>query len=200
MAQRPLGPQYEEGELGDNAFLGWDPPMQGQPDPRAVGPQVPPDMSMVNFGRELLGAPQPQQPRPTPPMQPPTMLRKPPSEKDLAKRSRLIPGLVSPGNLDISNPVPAMTDQGDMALLKPVAIETPQGVVLIPTVVNGQQIPEHEAIQMYHQTGQHLGMFRNRQAAELYAQRLQQDLYMESIMPALQASIKERRKLAFEVD
>ena len=44
--------------------------------------------------------------------------------------------------------------------------------VLIPTIVNGRQVSDDEAIEHYYQTGEHLGKFPNSQTADLYAQIL----------------------------
>jgi len=53
-----------------------------------------------------------------------------------------------------------------------ISIGTDLGEVLIPTVVNGQQLTEDEAIRHYEQTGEHLGVFSSPGAADHYADAL----------------------------
>lgn len=81
-------------------------------------------------------------------------------------------GLVAPGNLDINARKVYRGPGGDFRTENSISIGTDQGEVIIPTVVNGRQLTEEEAIRHYEQTGENLGAFSSPDAAEKYAESL----------------------------
>ena len=80
-------------------------------------------------------------------------------------------GLLMGGNLDLNGRV-IFKGQDDFRTENSISIGTDQGEVVIPTVVNGQQLTPEQAIQYYEQTGQHLGTFATPADAEKYAEML----------------------------
>ena len=81
-------------------------------------------------------------------------------------------GLVTPGNLDLNARKVFNGPSGDYRTENSMSIGTEQGETLIPTVVNGRQLTEQEAIDHYMQTGENLGMFRTPEDSDRYAQAL----------------------------
>jgi hypothetical protein len=86
-------------------------------------------------------------------------------------------GRVSMGNLDLNNRTvyhgaPRDRPWQDYRTENSMSIGTDAGEVVIPTVVNGRQLTEDQAIEHFYRTGQHLGVFATPQDAERYAQAL----------------------------
>lgn len=81
-------------------------------------------------------------------------------------------GLVVPGNLSPwSRPI-LKNDDGSISNTRSISVETDEGEVLIPTVVDGKQLSEDEAISRYQDTGEHLGIFDSTEAANSYSEAL----------------------------
>lgn len=81
-------------------------------------------------------------------------------------------GLSEPGNLDLNKRVVYNGPDGDYRTENSMSIGTDRGEALIPTVVNGRQLSEQQAIDHYMATGEFLGMFKTPQAADQYAEAL----------------------------
>lgn len=82
------------------------------------------------------------------------------------------PNLAQVGNIDLNSRQVFNAPDGGYRTENSFSIGTDQGEVLIPSVVNGRQLTEDEAIQHYQQTGENLGIFRTPEAADSYAQSL----------------------------
>jgi hypothetical protein len=82
-------------------------------------------------------------------------------------RSSGVPGLLVPGNIDIHHRPIVHNSDGSISTVRSISIVTDEGEVLIHTVVG-----DREAIDHYHKTGEHLGIFKNEAAATAYAKSL----------------------------
>lgn len=82
-------------------------------------------------------------------------------------------GLVEPGNLDIYRTPTVQTATGP-ATVRSKSWNFDGVEVLLPTVADGRELSDEEAIARYRQTGQHLGKFRTPQHATAYGDRLHQ--------------------------
>lgn len=76
--------------------------------------------------------------------------------------------MVVPGNIDLdSRQVVYNTDSISTELSFSIEIDGLE--VLLPTVIDGRIVSEEEAIEHYYVSGEHLGMFKTPDAANLYA-------------------------------
>lgn len=81
-------------------------------------------------------------------------------------------GIIKPGNLNpFDRPVLHNSD-GSYSTTRSMSIGTKDGEVLIPTVVNGKQLSNQQAIDNYRKTGQHLGIFDTPEHADAFATAL----------------------------
>lgn len=83
-------------------------------------------------------------------------------------------GLIAPGNINIHRRPVVHNDDGSISTVRSMTFTDDKGrAVLVPTVIEGRGIvPPEQAIDYYRQTGQHLGIFADTDAADAYAQRL----------------------------
>jgi len=81
-------------------------------------------------------------------------------------------GMVSPGNIDINKRPFVMNSDGSVSTEVSMSIGTDKGEVLIPQVINGKRVSEQEAIDHYSRTGEHLGIFKDVESANRYADAL----------------------------
>jgi N12 class adenine-specific DNA methylase len=85
------------------------------------------------------------------------------------------PGMLTPGNIDMSNRPEVHNPDGTISTIRSISFEENGKEILIPTVSDdGRILSDDEAIAHYHQTGAHLGTFTNAAAATAYAERLHQ--------------------------
>src|ERR1051325_6251885 len=87
-------------------------------------------------------------------------------------------GLLSPGNIDLTKRPVVKNPDGTISTVRSMSFNEDGREILVPTVSpEGGILSDDDAINLYHQTGQHLGMFDNPQDADAYAQSLhnQQD-------------------------
>lgn len=81
-------------------------------------------------------------------------------------------GLVEPGNIDIKNRPILRNPDGSISTEVSMSIGTDQGEILIPRVINGKLVSPGEAIDHFKKTGEHLGIFKNIDSANTYAEAL----------------------------
>lgn len=92
-------------------------------------------------------------------------------------------GMLVPGNIDLDNR-PVVRDQKDKREYSTVSTAT-FGIdesgdengktVLLPTIVNGKRVSEKEAFNHFKETGEHMGIFSTRAAADKFDEQLHQD-------------------------
>lgn len=89
-----------------------------------------------------------------------------------------IPGMHTPGNINILDRPIVTNPDGSSSTVRSMSIGTDAGEVLIPTVSNGADglpprvMSDKDAIDYYHNTGEHLGIFDTPENATAYAQAL----------------------------
>ena len=76
--------------------------------------------------------------------------------------------MIVPGNIDLDNRQVVANGNGFSTELS-FSIEIDGLEVLLPTVIDGEIVSEEEAIEHFFASGEHLGMFRYPEAAEVYA-------------------------------
>jgi len=96
-------------------------------------------------------------------------------EAGVPQKQTTIPSSVTPiepGNIDIFNRPVLKNKDGSISTTRSMSFEENGQEVLIPTVVDGKSLTQKEAVAHYHQTGEHLGKFKNAQEADQYATEL----------------------------
>lgn len=81
------------------------------------------------------------------------------------------PGLYK-GNIDLSSLPAIQNEDGTVSTVRSITIEEDGKIIVIPTVVDGKVVSDEEAIEHYHETGEHLGSFDDAQEADEYAKNL----------------------------
>lgn len=93
-------------------------------------------------------------------------------------------GMIEQGNINLLDRPTVKNKDGSISTVRTISIGTDQGEVLIPTVSDdGRLLSDDEAIALYEETGNHLGVFDNPDDATAYAESLhnQQDsLYSQN--------------------
>ena len=85
-------------------------------------------------------------------------------------------GLVTPGNIDLSKRPVVKNADGSISTVRSMSFEENGKEVLVPTVgEDGRIMSDQEAVDAYHKTGRHLGIFDTEKNATAYAERLHQD-------------------------
>lgn len=96
-------------------------------------------------------------------------------------------GMKAPGNIDVSKRPVVRNPDGSISTVRSMSIGVPEGEVLIPTISpDGRQLSDDEAVKLYQQSGQNLGMFKSPDAATMFARNLhegQADLYGAKTQP-----------------
>jgi len=106
--------------------------------------------------------------QPTPDVQPSEQV-----SRLLAEIARTAPKPKLEGTIDISSRIPVQNADGSTSTLRTISIGTDEGEVLIPTISpDGLVLTEEEAIRLYENTGQHLGIFSTPEEAIAYAEIL----------------------------
>ncbi|MTC64194.1 hypothetical protein [Providencia alcalifaciens] len=82
-------------------------------------------------------------------------------------------GMIQQGNINLLNRPTVKNKDGSISTVRTISIGTDQGEVLIPTVSDdGRLLSDDEAIALFEETGNHLGVFDNPDDATAYAESL----------------------------
>lgn len=82
-------------------------------------------------------------------------------------------GMVEHGNINLLDRPTVKNKDGSISTVRTISIGTDQGEVLIPTVSDdGRLLSDDEAIALFEETGNHLGVFDNPDDATAYAESL----------------------------
>ncbi len=79
---------------------------------------------------------------------------------------------VAEGNIDLENRPKVWSKEGDYQTVKTITREFDGKTVLLPTIINGKEVSVKEATEHYLKTGEHLGIFKNREDADKYDKQL----------------------------
>ncbi|MER9412892.1 hypothetical protein [Mesorhizobium sp. M0589] len=110
------------------------------------------------------------------PFEPPQAAAPPPiaaGDGSGAGPSGNFPGLVTPGNIDLSKRPVVKNADGTISTVRSMSFNEDGKEILIPTVSpDGKILSDNEAIDLYRKTGQQLGIFDSPASATTYAQSL----------------------------
>lgn len=85
-------------------------------------------------------------------------------------------GLLQGGTIDLNSRPTVNNADGSISTVSSMSFEENGKEILIPTISpQGEHLTDQQAIDLYHQTGQHLGIFDNPEDATAYAEALHQD-------------------------
>lgn len=105
------------------------------------------------------------------------------------------------GNIDLNNRKVLVNNDGSISTERSMSFydNNERKEILIPTIINGKQVSNNEAIKDYYVNGKFLGKFDDVEDANIYAKQLherQQDYYTlpTTLSEALNKSLKYRRE------
>lgn len=82
------------------------------------------------------------------------------------------PGMVAPGNIDLDSRKVVKSNDGSIGTEKVTTFKVDGRYLVLPSMVNGKTVGEKEAVEHFMETGEHLGAFSTKDAADAYAVRL----------------------------
>lgn len=86
------------------------------------------------------------------------------------------PGMIERGNIDLASRPVVRNEDGSISTVRSIGVNIDGAEILIPTVSpDGRILADEEAIQLYRDTGKHLGKFQRWQDSDAYAKRLHDD-------------------------
>ncbi|WP_333631533.1 hypothetical protein [Agrobacterium cavarae] len=113
----------------------------------------------------------------------------------LTAQNGKIKGLLSPGNIDLSRRPVVKNADGSISTVRSMSFNEDGREILVPTVSpEGGILSEDQAIDLYHKSGQHLGMFDNPDDATTYAQTLhgqQEKMYAQPDMTRIKNNVRK---------
>lgn len=83
--------------------------------------------------------------------------------------------LIREGNIDLTKRPVVKNKDGSISTVRSMSFEEDGMQILIPTVVGDKVVSDKVAIDHYHKTGEHLGMFSSVKAANAYAKKLHKE-------------------------
>jgi hypothetical protein len=82
-------------------------------------------------------------------------------------------GLVSQGNLDLTQRPRVKNADGSISTVRSITVTDDKGqAVLLPTVIGNKVVSNKEAVEHYRSTGENLGVFKDQAAADKYGEAL----------------------------
>lgn len=86
------------------------------------------------------------------------------------------PGMLERGNINLKNRPATNNPDGTSSTVRTTTIEEDGKTILIPTVVNGKIVSDDDAIKHYHDTGEHMGIFKTEKDADEYDKQLHNEM------------------------
>ena len=96
-------------------------------------------------------------------------------DKSLLTYLRAKPDITRPeveGNIDLENRPKVWNEKGEYETVKTITAEFDGKTVLLPTIINGKEVSKKEAVEHYKKSGEHLGIFKNKELADKYDKQL----------------------------
>lgn len=113
------------------------------------------------------------------------------------------PDLISAGNIDLSNRPRVKRANGKTSTVDSIGIEQDGKHYVIPQISDdGEVLTPKEAVDLFHKTGKHLGVFKTQKAADKFAQKLHEseakklngEENIESSIPPIDKSNSESKE------